>query len=1119
MSVLKKTAKILFGITTFTTSAIIQAVFSLIAIALIFAVSYIIGYRYLLGSTFWGNDAFSYYSVVEWYSKYFPQLPFWFPLQGGGVSFAGYPWLAAYLVNAFDRLTSFDLVQSYRILGFLSIPLTGVGIFFFAWTRLTEVKPIWFRQLLGAVAALFYVVSPMAWVWLVKWGFYAEHISHIFVAPTILFFDLYLERLFAKKYDALFRIGLIGALLFWLLAFNTHFFAGYSIVFILGLLIFTKFIFQKEKKIQLIKRIIPPLIIFCLLFAGLFIFRYLPYSTYNVAVAEGGFIGYGPGDLQGTINNTLPPKVLLSLEDPKYVITDPRSLIKDFRFQLYVWLLIIPSLIFSYFRSKKIFVYSIFIVIGFFINSNVDIKILLGKIPFINIFSGMLQGRAFFIPMRVIIPIVAVYGAYVVWEVVWTALFHLLKRSKPLYYLFLPIKIGMVLLLTLTTLYYIVSRTYSLPHTEPYFLSAGAFPDGLDLRDIWHRHRDDDVKGTEEVNNFVAGNPEYYKYEWLANFVEMRDNCLEKEPNGSLKNYPPGHICTYYTQGLREGGTIFPPLDLVLTAKKECASHPPRDYSGVYEYCKAYYQTLAEQLSWQNWYLKPVSSNISGEIGGTQSAFSGLPQDREYRYDMSGFAGRQVMIAPLVNNNSQIQVYINTLSLIYNAWNYQSQVMYTVFPLYQKPGVLTELGKWFGTEFVYLAGSGLEPFSYWQQDHNWFSLNKNTGGAAWYEFKEPTGITTWDNRPRMLIISDDKKFFYDQTYKSFTQGALLYDQAIPVKGNKEVDSYSYDYLKQFDMIYMRGYDYKWKWNAYRLLDQYVKNGGKLIFDTGWQYYVPDYKIDNAPDFMPFQSLDWQKLDTSAKYKLNDPEIAHDIDISKFGSLQWENTAWAVSVPQNLRDWAKPVLSYDDKPLAVVGEYGKGRVAWIGFNLIPHAETKDSNEELQFFNRLVEYVNGGFHKANGYHLDKTRISPDRVEFSLKDTVDHPSSLYFREAYYPDWQAKLITASGGNQNIDILRAGPGFMLLNLPPVNQGDKIVLWISKPLPQILAELTSILTVLVLIIYLFYPKIVLFAKKILKHLILNIFKTKRIHEAVKKNIHGRLAKVSAEWSEKEEEDY
>ena len=1078
---MKKTFKAI----TISTSFSIQIALFLISLLIIFALSYILGHQYLRGNSLMGNDTFSFFTIAFWIEKYFPYVPYWFPLQGGGISFSGYPWFAAYLVNIIAYLTPLNLVQSFRILGFLSVPLTAVGIFTFCWVRLTEIKPVWMRQVIGLIASVFYVVAPVSWIWLMQWGFYAEHISIIFVPWILLFFDLYLESLFSNKRDFIYRFSILGTVALLLLGFLTHFFVLVTSITVFIILGFARFTFNKENKIALLRKLFIPVIIFLFLLIGLLGFRYYSYIHYVNSVNGGGLGGAAKvaDNREGTADSLLTLKMMLSLDDGKSEkINKPRQLIKDMRFPYYVWILLLPTLLVGIFKSRKVFVFSVISVIGLIVNTNIDAYILfsdfpiLNRLPLINQLPTSFLGRLFFVQGRVLIPIAAAYGAYVVWELVGLLILRLTEKLKLLYYVLLPVKIFTVLLLTVFTTGIVFIKYYNSPYSIDR-INAGYL--SLQTHDIWGRMARPEAiftqKYTLEEKNFLSTHPEYVS---IADYKYLKYLCAFDGPaKATLNIYPQGHICSYYPN---PDAKLFAPVSALVNTQRECSELPMVAQKGSKKYCLAFYNINSfDQLNLKNWPTFNISREIKDETEGVSAFFKNLPIDSEYRYDISGFSARTIMSTPLVNNNSQIQVYINNLSLLYNLWNFQSQVMYSVFPLYQTPGVLTEIGKWFGIEYVYLSGTPLEPHEYWNTDINWEKVpsvsnsiesKEENINEGWRSFNLATGLTTWDTRPKVLVISNNSKFFYDESFRFFTRGALLYTDAIPVMGKNAIDYYSYDELKEYEAVFMRGYDYRLKWNAYRLLDRYVKNGGKLIFDTGWQYYVPDYQIDKAPAFMPFDNLTWENLSVDSVFKVEDTIIAKDVDVSKIGDLKYENGAWGVSVPGRIRVWGNTVLSYDDKPLVVAGEYGKGKVIWIGFNIIPHQMAKESSDELLLFRNLIQYALSDLPKSRDYQLQMNRITPDKIELTLRDSYSGLSNIYFREAYFPDWSARLVSENKSTR-IKVTRAGPGFMLLQLPAVKSGDKVVLEIEPSIKQKMMNMLAILTFLGLLLYLIKPGI------------------------------------------------
>ena len=94
----------------------------------------------------------------------------------------------------------------------------------------------------------------------------------------------------------------------------------------------------------------------------------------------------------------------------------------------------------------------------------------------------------------------------------------------------------------------------------------------------------------------------------------------------------------------------------------------------------------------------------------------------------------------------------------------------------------------------------------------------------------------------------------------------------------------------------------------------------------------------------------------------------------------------------------------------------------------------------------------------------------MDVSINKQVGDKSFLYFKESVHPFWKAKLLTA---NREVDlkIFKAGPGFVFLELPPVNIGDKILLYIEEPIKHLIFKLISIGIFILLVVYVVYPKV------------------------------------------------
>src|SRR3990167_2729841 len=187
--------------------------FSITAV-FVLLLSYFLGFSYLQGIT--GGDSLFYLSNVYWLNRFFPSLPYWYPLQNGGVvPVWGYPQLSYFIVIIINKISSLSLVNSYQLLGFLSVPLTSLGIYLFAWTRLKN-------QTVATIAAIFYPLMPLSWVWLFDWGFYGESVSYIFIFPTLIFYDIFLKSYIERKNSIFSRISFFLTIILLALSYLMH---------------------------------------------------------------------------------------------------------------------------------------------------------------------------------------------------------------------------------------------------------------------------------------------------------------------------------------------------------------------------------------------------------------------------------------------------------------------------------------------------------------------------------------------------------------------------------------------------------------------------------------------------------------------------------------------------------------------------------------------------------------------------------------------------------------------------------------------------------------------------------------------------------------------------------
>jgi hypothetical protein len=448
-------------------------------------------------------------------------------------------------------------------------------------------------------------------------------------------------------------------------------------------------------------------------------------------------------------------------------------------------------------------------------------------------------------------------------------------------------------------------------------------------------------------------------------------------------------------------------------------------------------QSPLEQLALQNW-PSPILSDTDEKISESMALASKLPSDRPLRIDVSPYQGRLAMDLATYANVSQINAYTYTTSLEHAMWGYQQNVFYskeTPVNEYGNPRTLNGLAEWFGTRYVFL-NSDQDPVETYQAA-GWDKTYEDGTLQIWHDPSAPD-MATVTTRPTVLVIGTAKSDAYMTIFRMANDGMLPYDQALLVEGRPEVDSYSADELSAFDAVFLYGYDYRNGRKAWDTLATYVKQGGSLFVDTGWEYWIPEWQFEDAPDVLPVDRLTWTDYGPATTYELGEPEISGNVDVTKFKPLIWEGNPWTLSGADasDVRDWGRVVLSTGGRPLIVAGNYGQGKVVWSGMNLIGHARYGDPNaEEITFLGNIVRWLAGVGSGTDMQTPIMSRPDPDHVDLSFTAVPGDVTWLYWRESYYPDWHAYL-TDSSGERDIPIYRSGPGLMLM---PVKSDSDVV--------------------------------------------------------------------------------
>jgi len=1031
--------------------------YALLAVGIIFLAAYILGGReFLQGS--WGTDMTSALSMAAWVDKYFPHVPFWYPLAGGGVSIThSYPMFSFILAAFIKRIFDLNIVQSFTILAAMSVPLMAVGIYAFVSLRLKS-------QTAALIASIFYLVSPVAWVWLTDWGFYAETVSHIFIMPTILFWDLFFTGFLVDPTRTKNRIYLVLTVIFLALAFLTHFGTGFSLMAFFGFYILGYVVKEKERKRIFVRGIVAIFLVGILALA-LTAFTAFPFYRYSKIASQSG-LGKGL-NYEQMKEGDLPLRYILSIKPAVTKGGFPMAF-RHISFPAIVSLLAVLGIILS-FQKARTLTLALFTVYA--LTFSISIPVLYWVMKYVPWPLGTSVGWRFtFMELRGVLPIMAALGVIGIFRI-------------PLFWLkgkFSFVKEAFASLAGLVFAMFLLYQFGYLPKPEGYPLNYGAR--GIDIRNIWNSSNllrlPDSTKPKGYIDIDIVGNncAAEYSCRYTSN-----SECIKKlEESGDIK-WCHSSLEHYFVPLAVKGWCEW----LAGTGNDNKLCYPDKlsveQVKSYWEYCRniknfenpcgVIFDPFWEQIMPSHWPRPKIVSDINISDWLKENMEKIVAENPRARLDFSPYSSGLAMQAPLSNLNRDLsQLYIYTVSSAsLNSLYYGQQLaaFYIKDPFYgSEPDYINNLTRWFGLNYIFLeASSDIDLFQ--KAGWEYWNVNRNEEGkvaSGILKFPEENSLVELSDKPSVLVIGQDKVGAYAQVYQLVHYGTLPYKDYFIVRGEGVVDNYDLKELKKFDVILLYGYTYKNQRRTDELLKNYVTGGGKLFIDTGWQYTAKDWETqdkEKSLEVIPLEKLSWKDLGKTGDFVLEDSEIGKEVEVSKFSPLVYGDQAWGVSTAEksDLKDWAKTVLSVKGYPLVVIGNLGEGKVVWSGINFFSHAKQGASiyYDEIKLMNNLFSWLTEGVSREST-SVSYQRINPDKLEFKIEKAFTG-GFLLWKEAYHPDFHAQLVMNKQQVAPLKTYRAGPSLTLIAVPELKGGETIVFQYKTPLSEKITTLLSLLTI------------------------------------------------------------
>ena len=380
--------------------------------------------------------------------------------------------------------------------------------------------------------------------------------------------------------------------------------------------------------------------------------------------------------------------------------------------------------------------------------------------------------------------------------------------------------------------------------------------------------------------------------------------------------------------------------------------------------------------------------------------------------------------------------------LYHHMWVFEQSVLYG--PTGGRVEVATQ-ARWWGIEYVLLY---MDADPVWKYENNSFANVYVTsyGGSKLLVLKylNATDLVTVKKVPALLLIGSEKGAAFQYFFLNTVQIGYDCEDFYPIQGGEYVDDYSLEDLKTFDTVFLHGYNYRDSNKAWKLLRDYVSEGGSLIINTGWQYESADWSNPTLPEPSPVKKTFWTDYGKEWRLIAADHPITKGINFSDFSPPIWGAFPWGLSSTDNesLRQWAQPILWNHGHPLIVIGRYGEGKVVWQGIDLRAHSSMFSNPEEYKFVRRIIDWTMRSALSKDIY--DISRPTPDKMVVDVREASEH-TVILFREAYHPNWHS-YIEKDGLKNDLKIYKVGPGFMFVRMPNVSPPFRVTFRYEKSL-------------------------------------------------------------------------
>ena len=387
------------------------------------------------------------------------------------------------------------------------------------------------------------------------------------------------------------------------------------------------------------------------------------------------------------------------------------------------------------------------------------------------------------------------------------------------------------------------------------------------------------------------------------------------------------------------------------------------------------------------------------------------------------------------------------------------------------------------------------PARYFQIEGRGWDIPETDQELKYYEVNEAltSPIYMGSNAPSILVIGD--RIGQDTVMRDLGLLNINSRRGIIVQWNEPIDKLGKDDMANFDVVFAYRYKYNSYGKAFRRLEDYVKDGGKLFIDTGTEQ--KESTSDNLPDVFPFEQSERKPLGKDWDWKITESEIGKGVKFEAFSEPMYDEAPWSFSYPTGALDQGTEVIAQNHShPILAAQTIGKGKVIWSGMNFFGHVQRFKNDEEIKLLKNIL-FNFADFSQDKNVKVSYQRPQAEKVIIRGKAS----RALLFKEAAYSGWEVR-VKADGFDQKLPIYQAGPmvpGYMYVVLPEQAQKGSF-----EAVFKYKGELVYKLTYLVSFLSIFLVLDLIFFQAIISRFLGRVL--------------GRVQRRVGKWWEKEEEE-